>query len=96
MFKTHVTRSSVIFLYFILFVSFLARDTMVEFWDCVVATRTHLGAKASADSQLTGNLGSDRDAQRHPGELESITQDVNVAGGKDQRNDGAVRNGRGP
>lgn len=60
--------------------------------DCVILARTELRCKTIAKNQLTSHLGSDSDAEGHTGQLERPSDDIEVARGKDQGNDGGVCN----
>lgn len=62
--------------------------------DGVVATRTELAGDACVHDQLAGNLGSDDNAQGHPGGLESIAQRVEVPNREDGSDHREVGDGR--
>lgn len=62
--------------------------------DGVVATRTELAGDARVHDQLAGNLGSDDNAQGHPGGLESIAQCIEVPNREDGGDHREVGDGR--
>ena len=63
--------------------------------DGVVSTRAHLGSKTVAHDGLTGNLSGNGDGESHEGQLESPTNDIEVPGGEDERDNGGVCDSRG-
>lgn len=63
--------------------------------DGVVLARTQLAGQTVAKDGLTGDLSEDGDAQSHPGELERVSEDIEVSDGEDEADDGGKGNARG-
>jgi len=61
----------------------------------VVATRANLGSQATVQDQLAGDFSQDGGAEGHVGQLECISEDVEVASSKNEGDDGNVGNGGG-
>lgn len=58
--------------------------------DGVVATGSELGSQAVTKDELASNLGSNGDAQGHPGQLKSPSNDVEVPNREKQGDDGSI------
>lgn len=61
----------------------------------VVLARAHLRREARVEEGAAGDLGRDGNAQGHPGQLEGIAQQVEVAGAEDEEDDRDVGDGGG-
>ena len=53
-----------------------------------VLTGAELGSEALADGELSSKFCSSRGAKGHPGGLEDVSEEVEVASGEDKDNDG--------
>lgn len=51
---------------------------------------TELGGQASGENSLAGEFGQDSDTKSNPGELEEVSEDVQVSCSKDEDNDRSV------
>lgn len=56
----------------------------------VVLAGPELSRKTIAKDGLSGELGKDSDAQRHPCELEGVSDNIKVSNHEDQRDDGSI------
>lgn len=61
----------------------------------VVLAGAELSREAVVQEGLPGDLGSDGDAENHPGELETPTHNIQVSNREDERDEGGISNGRG-
>lgn len=61
----------------------------------IVLSGTELSREAVVQDGLAGDLGSDGDTQDHPRELETPSDNIEVADGKDASNDDGIGDGRG-
>lgn len=61
----------------------------------VVLARSQLASQTVAKDSLAGNLGEDGDTQGHPGELEGISDNIEVSNRKDERDDSGISDTRG-
>ena len=62
--------------------------------DSVVLPRAELGRKAIVQKSLARDLGRDGDGEDHPGELEAISEQVEVSNREDERDDRGIGKGR--
>lgn len=60
----------------------------------VVSAGSDLGSKTVVEDNLANNLGGNGNTQDHPGELECITDDIEISSREDQSNNGTVGNAR--
>jgi hypothetical protein len=60
----------------------------------VVLAGTELGREAVVQEGLPGDLGSDGDAEDHPGELETPTHNIKVPNREDECDEGGIGDGR--
>jgi len=62
--------------------------------DDEVTSGAELGSEAVAEDELAGKLCKDGGAKHHPGKLQAVSQNIEVAGSEDEGNDGAVGDSR--
>lgn len=60
----------------------------------VVLAGTQLRRQSLAQDGLASNLGKNRHAKRHPGQLEGVADHIKVSGQEDDGNDAGVGDGR--
>lgn len=63
--------------------------------DRVVFAGSQLGSQTLVQDGLSGNLGKDGNAQSHPGQLEAVSQEIEVSSHEDDRDDTGVGDSRG-
>jgi hypothetical protein len=61
----------------------------------VVLARSQLSSKTVAEDSLAGSLGENSDTQSHPGQLESVSEEIEVSNREDERDDGGIGDTRG-